>query len=280
MSELSVMVTGASGFLGRHMLKRLEEKGFKCFGYTHKQLDVTDAGAVSAEVLALKPDIVVHCAAIASTAYAAAHPEDSMAVNVKACENLARACCRSSSKLFVMSSDQVYGGCALSGPLPENLPLSPNNIYGEHKLLMEERVLNIMPQAVALRLTWMYERYNETSPHTDIVSRLRGAMQSTQPIKFSTREYRGMTRVETVCDNLIASFGNLPGGVYNFGSGNAMDSFSTMLKLARQTGLPQNLLAPDDSWGRNLSMDISKIAGFGIVFPDTAEALAATLKGE
>ena len=278
--ELSVMVTGASGFLGRHLLKRLEEKGFRCFGYTHGQLDITDVGAVLAEVSVLEPDIVVHCAAIASTAYANSHPEESMAVNVKGCENLALACRRTSSKLYVMSSDQVYGGCSLDGPLSENLTLAPNNIYGEHKLLMEGRVLDILPDAVAYRLPWMYERFNEASPHTDIVSRLTAAVQGSRPMKFSTREYRGMTNVDTVCDNIMAGFGKIPGGVYNFGSGNALDSYSTMQKIARETGLPRELIVPDDSWGRNLSMDTSKLSGFGIVFPDTAEALVATLKGE
>lgn len=274
------MVTGAKGFLGRHMSRKLEERGFKCFSYSHGQLDITDARAVMAEVSALRPDIVVHCAAISSTAYAKEHPQESMAVNVKACENMARACLGAGSRLYVMSSDQVYGGCALAGPLPEDTDISPNNIYGEHKLLMEGRVLDILPTAVALRLSWMYEKYNAAAPHIDIVSRMVEAAAGSQPIKFSTREYRGMTNVDTVCDNIMAGFGKIPGGVYNFGSGNALDSYSTMQKIARETGLPRELFVPDDSWGRNLSMDTSKLSGFGIVFPDTAEALVATLKGE
>lgn len=274
----SVLITGADGFLGRHLYRRLAEKGFKCFPFNHRQLDITDAAAVIAAISKCKPDAVVHCAAISSTAYAGEHPGESMAVNVVGCENVARACCSTGAVLYVMSSDQVYGGCPGSEPLPETYPVCPNNIYGQHKLLMEGRVLDILPDAVALRLTWMFERYNAAAPHTDMVSRMIKAAAGSQPIKASMREYRGISDVDTVCDNIIASFGCLPGGIYNFGSGNSFDSYTTMLRVAESSGFPKELIAPDDSWGRNLSMDCSKLKTFGIGFPDTVSALTDTIK--
>lgn len=278
MDNVSVMIMGAGGFLGRHMTARLLGKGYKCLPYNHKELDITDTEAVSVAVSGCEPDILVHCAAISSTAYAKEHPDESMAVNVIGCQNLAQACCKSGTKLYVMSSDQVYGGCPGRTPLSESEPVSPNNIYGEHKLLMEGRVLDIMPDAVALRLTWMFENFNPVSPHTDMVSRMVFAVNNNQAIKASTREYRGISDVDTVCDNIIASFGCLPGGIYNFGSGNSFDSYTTMLRVAESSGFPKELIAPDDSWGRNLSMDCSKLKTFGIGFPDTVSALTDTIK--
>ncbi len=278
MNTVSVMVTGAGGFLGRHMTARLSGEGFECLPFNHKELDITDAGAVSAAVSECRPDILVHCAAISLTAYAKEHPDESMAVNVNGCENLARACSKSGAKLYVMSSDQVYGGCPGRAPLSESEPVSPNNIYGEHKLLMEGRVLDILPDAIALRLTWMFEDFNPAFPHTDMVSRMVLAAKDNHTINASTKEYRGMSDVDTVCDNIIASFGRLHGGVYNFGSGNSFDSYTTMLKVAESSGFPKELIAPDDSWGRNLSMDCSKLKTFGIGFPDTVSALVDTIK--
>lgn len=272
------MVTGAGGFLGRHISARLAEKGFKCLTFSHGQLDITDAEAVRETVFKCNPDVVVHCAAISSTSYANEHPDESMAINVIGCENLARACRGTRSGLYVMSSDQVYGGCSGCNPLPETAASVPNNIYGKHKLLMEDRVLDIFPETVVLRLTWMYETYNAECPHADIVSRILTAAADGRKMKASTREYRGISDVDDVCGNIIASFGILPGGVYNFGSANNIDSYSTLLKVSQATGLPENLFAPDDSWGRNLSMDCSRISSFGLEFSDTVSALSNRLK--
>lgn len=274
----SVMITGAGGFLGRHMLAHLSEKGLKCFPLDHGQLDITDAEAVRKAVFQCRPDILVHCAAISSTSYAKEHPDESMSVNVTGCENLARACRDAGTSLYVMSSDQVYGGCTGSSPLPETAAIAPNNVYGKHKLLMEGRVLDILPEAVVLRLTWMFEIYNAEAPHSDMLSRLVVATKEGQAIKASTREFRGISDIDTVCRNIIASFGILPGGVYNFGSGNVLDSYATLKNVSETVGFPGELIVPDDSWGRNLSMDCTMLASFGLKFPDTVSALSDKLK--
>lgn len=275
-----VMLFGATGFLGRHLSKMLENREFGLECCSHADVDITDGAAVLKAVRACAPDIVVNCAAISSTGYANDHPDESMAVNVTGPENIARACLSSGSLFYTMSSDQVYGGCDVDGPLSENLSLSPNNTYGRHKLLMEQRVLDILPSAVVLRLTWMFEDYNPRNPHIDMAYRLAMAKERNVDIKASTREFRGITRVDTVCDRIIRSFGNLPGAVYNFGSGNALDSYHTLLQVASATGLPSERIVPDSNWGRNLSMDCSKVGAYGVTFPDTVDSLTVSLRCE
>ena len=70
---------------------------------------------------------------------------------------MARAAAETGAKLVAFSSDQVYSGAAQEGPLPETLSLSPSNIYGQHKLEAEQRVLEVLPDAVFLRVPWMYD---------------------------------------------------------------------------------------------------------------------------
>lgn len=272
-----VLVTGAGGFVGRHLTGLLSEAGFEVAAVTHAKLDITDAEAVFRTLEADGPDIVVHCAAISSTGYAKEHPDESLAVNVCGSLNVARACKHLGVRLFAMSSDQVYSGCSLDGPLKEDLDLAPNNPYGEHKLLMEKRVLEIFPDAVLLRLAWMFEPYNQERPHTDIISRLTAIKSSGEAAKFSTRELRGMSDVRDVCRNIIAAFDVLPGGVYNFGSENRMFTYDTMLEIAGRCDIPQDRILPDDSWGRNISMDCTRIRNYGIAFPDTVTAVLSAL---
>lgn len=272
-----VLVTGAGGFLGRHMMRHLQDAGFEAVGLTHDDMDITDGASVLAAVEASGADIVVHCAAISSTGYAKEHPDESMAVNVDGSVNVARACKSCGASLFAMSSDQVYSGCTLDGPLAENLDLAPNNPYGAHKLLMEERVLEICPDAVLLRLAWMFEPYNPLRPHTDIVSRLTAIRSGREQAKFSAKELRGMADVRDVCRNIIASFDVLPGGVYNFGSENRLYTYDTILEIARHIGMDESLIVPDYSWSRNISMDCTRLRNYGIAFPDTVTAVLHAL---
>lgn len=269
----TIMLIGTSGFMGRHLSTMLNDRDFNVKHFTHSSLDITDSDAVMSAIKECNPDIVINCAAISSTSYAKEHPDESMLINVTGPCNIARACFANESRYYTMSSDQVYGGCTLPGPLSENLNLSPNTVYGLHKFLMEKEVLKILPSAVILRLSWMFEEYNEQQPHIDMVSRIVKAARENETIKASSKEYRGITNVDNVCDNIIKSFGVLPGGVYNFGSGNRLDSYHTLLNVTSSTGYPATMIVSDDSWGRNLSMDCSKIEALGLSFPDTEESL-------
>lgn len=273
-----VLITGARGFLGRHLAPALEAEGYEVIALGHTEVEITDAVSLARTLEAFAPDILVNCAAISSTAYAAEHPEESLAINVDACVVLAKACAARNIRLFTMSSDQVYAGCTFSGPVPEDIALKPGNTYGLHKYMMEGKVLAECPDAVVLRLPWMFEEYNEERPHTDVVSRFVEAFRSGATLKVSTREFRGMSDVDEVSANIIRAFDVLPGGVYNFGSENMKDSYSTFVSIAGRCGFPVDRIVADSSWGRNISMDCSKLSGFGIRFAGTEDSVCRKLK--
>lgn len=269
------MVLGAGGFLGHHLSLALSNAGYSVVPLGHEDVDITDPGSVEHAVSLYRPSIVMNCAAISSTGYAAEHPDESYRVNVEACRILALCCRKYGVKLYVMSSDQVYSGCPTYGPIAEDTELEPTNVYGRHKYMMERKVLEILPDALVLRLPWMFEEYNSERPHTDIVSRFWAAKNNNAPIRVSSKEFRGISNVDEICHNIIRSFDVLPGGVYNFGSENRMDSYATCLMIADGAGVPKSLIVEDASWGRNISMDCRKISNYGIHFKDTIESIGA-----
>ena len=204
----------------------------------------------------LQPAAIVHAAALSDTGYCAQHPEEAHRANVELPVWVAKAACASGAKLLAFSSDQVYAGITQPGPLPETLPLQPTNVYGRCKLEMEQRVLELCPDAVLLRASWMYDLHGTS-------------------VTFSANDCRGVTYVRQVIANLAPAL-SLPGGVYNFGSSNTENMVHTAQQFAQELDIAVQIEAAD--WPRNLVMDGKKLEKAGIRFDTTQQGIRHCLR--
>ena len=277
-----ILITGASGFVGSRTAAALQDR-YELITPSHVELDITSEEAVESFISHTQPDAILHLAALSNTGYCEEHPQESYLVNVISVENIAKAAAKHDIKLVWFSSDQVYNGCTELGLLSEDTPLKPENHYGRHKLLAEQRALEICPESVALRATWMYdsERHGMKT-HRNFVLNFHEAKENRTPLRFATREFRGITWIEDVVRNIPNTF-DLPGGVYNFGAENHLNTYETAVEYARIQGLdPDTIAIPDTERFpehiRNLSMSMQKAyeASEGkIRFRTTLEGLAA-----
>lgn len=267
---MKILITGGSGFLGSRLCHHLASS-HEVVAPTHQEMDITDADATKQFIGALRPEVVIHCAAISSTAYAQQHPHESQTINVEGTRNIAVACRECGAKMLFMSSDQVYGGVTTQGLLPEDTPLAPTGVYGQQKLEAERIIAELLPTSVSLRLTWMYDRQPSDMPfNSSIFTALNNAKITGQPIRACTREFRGITNVWAVVSMIeVAIQRDLPGGVYNFGCENNYNSYETYRHLAKLADVPLSLIVPDDSWQRNLSMSTAKIKQYNLSFGST-----------
>lgn len=252
----------------------------------HKEMDITSEEAVEQYIQKNKPDAILHLAAISDTGYCETHPDESYLVNVTSVENLARSAARHNAKLVFFSSDQVYNGNLETGLLSEDVPVSPESHYGRHKLLAEERAMGICPDCVALRATWMYDAEQQgMKTHRNFVINFQNAIENRTPLRFATREFRGITWIEDVVKNIPHTF-NLPAGVYNFGAENLLNTYETAVAYAKvQQCNPDELIVPDterfSEHIRNISISMKKAyeASQGkIKFRNTIEGLTAFRK--
>lgn len=275
-----ILITGASGFVGRAFAARWQYE-YKLLTPSHSELDITDETSVDSFVMAHTPDVVLHLAALSNTWYCEQHPEESLLVNVVGSENLARAAARYGAKFIFFSSDQVYNGNKEQGPLSENATVSPVSYYGRHKLEAEQRIAAISPTAVMLRVTWIYDAPQPAVPHADFVNNMINAVKEGATLTVPVREYRGITWLLDVVNNLPLTF-SLPGGVYNFGSGNSVNTYETACCFYEMLygGDASRIVAPDYERYplacRNLSMNTDKIfraSGGCICFPATIDGL-------
>lgn len=90
--------------------------------------------------------------------------------------------------------------------------------------LAEERSLALCPDTVALRATWMYDDLRHgMKTHGNFVLNFHNAIKNGTPLRFATREFRGITWIEEVVRHIPFTF-ELPGGVYNFGAENNLNT--------------------------------------------------------
>ena len=270
-----VLITGAGGFVGSRVLQQWQGKYELC-AFPKGFLCTATEMEVLAQTRARDPDVILHTAALSDTGYCAQHPAEAYRANVELPVWLARAAQQTKAKLVAFSSDQVYAGTKQQGPLSEALDLHPTNIYGQYKLEAEQRVLELCPDSVHLRASWMYDLPGYGLPIRGNLplNLLRAALKG-EAVCFSRNDFRGVTYVRQVIENLEPAM-DLPGGVYNFGSGNAEDMVCTARQFAKALGITVKIA--EESWERNLVMDAAKLERSGIRFAATQQGIRCCLQ--
>jgi dTDP-4-dehydrorhamnose reductase len=150
------LVTGSAGMLGRDLTELLRIRGADCTPLARADLDVTDPAAVAKAVSAVRPDVVVNCAAWTAVDAAEDHEAAALAINGQGAANLAAACAEAGAFLIHPSTDYVFDGHATT-PYAEDALTGPAGAYGRTKLAGERAVRAALPDAsYVVRTAWLY----------------------------------------------------------------------------------------------------------------------------
>ena len=179
--KISVLVTGANGFIGRHLVPYLASRGYRVIAASRKESVFDDRNIVCARL----PDLVtpfdwgpllqdckavVHLAGVAHTT-AEEHQYDR--INHGATGELAQAAQRSGTHLVFVSSIAAQSGSFSQSELTEDDTPQPNNAYGRSKLAAEHAVRTSGASFTILRPVVVYgegEKGNFATVHK--ISRL------------------------------------------------------------------------------------------------------------
>ena len=136
--RVKALVTGASGFVGRHLVEHLEDLGQEvvCVDRSTDGVDVTDAEAVHALVGSIGPDVVYHLAGWADVGGSWSAPVEAFRANAEGTLNVLLAAADAGVKrVLAVSSADVYGIVTPEElPLTEDSPLRPASPYAASKV--------------------------------------------------------------------------------------------------------------------------------------------------
>ena len=256
---MRILITGTTGFVG-HELKASYTDAIAAPSLRNATRDMIKKIVEESEA-----DVVIHTAAISDIGTCQKDPQSSYFANVQIPLYLAAAC--KDRKLICFSSDQVYSACKEEGPYIEEV-VKPGNIYAEHKLEMEERVLELVPSAVMLRAEWMYD-YVSPKPNYFL-----NVLHASQQVSFSSRQFRGITYLKEVVENMDHVMA-LPGGVYNFGSETNQSMYEITEQFLQLLG--KDVQLQDALPRHNLWMNCEKARKYGVEFSDASDGLKRCL---
>ena len=255
-----ILVTGASGFVGGKLLQVCKDT-IACPSL--KGLNEDEIRRIIEES---QIDTIIHTAAISDIGECEKDPYASYEANVLIPVYLAKIC--KNIKLICFSSDQVYSGKNSDCPFTEDM-VNPGNTYARHKLEMEHRVLDINPDAVMLRAEWMYDYYLKKSNY------FMGILNATDSVCYSSQQYRGVTYVKEVAQNM-EKVALLPGGAYNFGS----ETTKSMYEITEEflCAIGKDIRVNDAPSRNNLWINCDKARKHGVIFSNVSEGLIKCAK--
>lgn len=160
---MKILLTGASGLLGRAVYKNFTENysRFEILGTAYSRtsgdlvkLDLLDTAAVNKLISDFKPGLIIHSAAERRPDEVKANPERAQKVNVEATGTVAEAAAEIGAAILYMSTNYVFDG--RNPPYFPDSETNPLNDYGKMKLAGEKAVEEKCPGAIILRIPILY----------------------------------------------------------------------------------------------------------------------------
>lgn len=163
---LTVFVTGATGRLGRYLIKALTENGdtVRALSINKEEVRKLFPGAIPfvgnlTDIHVLDDacngaDVVIHLAAVVGEA--GARTEDLIRSNVEGTKNILEACKKNNIKHLIFTSAVEVYGRKRNVPLDEKSTLLPSDRYGYSKMLAEQEVINSHVPYTILRIAKIY----------------------------------------------------------------------------------------------------------------------------
>ncbi len=271
-----LLVTGASGFLGRDLCQ-VAARSWQVFGvvFSHPvqvpgatvvQADLTDPASLEALFQRVRPDAVVHAAAISDPNFCQTHPQESWRLNVEASERIAALCARLQVPCAFTSSDLVFDGAR--PPYAEEAPVCPINVYGQHKAEAERRMAQAYPEVTICRLPPMFGVPGPAG--RSFIQPMVKALREGGELRLFVDEYRTPTSARTAAEGIVLAMGRVRGPLhlggpqrisrYDFGRllASVLGFKGARLTPCRQRDVPMPAPRPPD-----VSLDSSKAVALG-----------------
>lgn len=245
-----LLVTGASGFLGAHVVRVLEARGLGHVawrgvrggppGTAYPSVNLLDEVATRSAFASAAPSCVLHCAAEAGLGPCAAEPARALALNAGVPEQLAALARASGARFVFVSTDMVFDG--EHAPYTEDDPPSPTTTYGRSKREGEVRALAACPEALVVRVPTLFG--DGLTERVSFTTATRAALAAGREVRLFDDEFRTPLEVREAARVLVAHATSDLTGVVHAPGPARLSRLDLGRALCRELGARESLLVP------------------------------------
>ncbi|ORX93607.1 NAD(P)-binding protein [Basidiobolus meristosporus CBS 931.73] len=254
---MKVLVTGASGLLGRAVVQNLKNSGHEVIGTGRSRvgnglvkLDLLDTVETVRFLEELKPQAVIHCAAERRPDVAEKNREDTVKLNQQIPALLGEVCSKLGAFLIYISTDYVFDGS--NPPYDVNDTPNPLQFYGQSKYEGELAIQRTNPHAAILRVPILYgnTEFNGESAVNILLDAVLNTEKKTNMDHFSIRYPTNVEDIARVLKDLCEKrvIQNEPiQGIYHFSATQKLTKYDMCVIMAKALGQSYDHLTPQES---------------------------------
>jgi len=245
-----LLVTGASGLLGVNLALLAVERGYEVTGWTNSRtltgvpfatatVDLLQYDQIPDLLDALKPDLIINCAAIANVDVAARDPKLAHAMNGVMPGVLADEALRVGAKFVHISTDAVFDG--IRGEYSETDMPHPLNTYAFTKLEGEKAVQKANPEAIIARV--VFYGWSLTGRRS-LAEFFYNHLEAEQPVPGYTDTFFTPLYVGHLADLLLRMASKDLNGTWHVFGAELLSKYAFGVSLAQEFGFDETLVSP------------------------------------
>ena len=243
---MKILVIGASGLVGSHLVKSCQQRGWDVVGTYHKfaqpgliPLQLTDEVGVRSLLENSQPDVVFLPAFRSNVDYCEQHPAQTAQINVAGSLNVATVAREVGAQLVFYSSDYIFDGKA--GPYREADAPNPICVYGQQKLEVEQMISLLLENYLILRITVVY---GYEAQGKNFLSRLLKTLEGGQVIKVPQDQVGSPSLVNDIAEASCRLVEVGAKGIFHVVGPDRMNRYQFAMEAARVFGLPTENIMP------------------------------------
>lgn len=241
-----ILVIGSTGLLGSKFMD-IGRESYEMYGTSRERgsknsmerMDVTRREEVFNVLEKIKPDCVVHTAAITDVDYCETHPEEAWRVNVDGTKNVAEACKRVGAKMIFISTDYVFDGKKLS--YSEKDKPRPLNYYAKTKLIAEHVLEALDVNYIVGRTAVLYGvgGHGKKNFAAWIIEKL----QNKEKVKVVNDQHNNPTYANNLVEILLTLYKKDTNGIFHTTGSQCLSRYEFALRIAKVFGLDEKLIS-------------------------------------
>ncbi len=246
----SVLITGASGFVGENLAHRFAGDTELALVYGRQPPRAASDGIFSVDLSVredfsralggLNPDTVIHTAAMTSPDLCEKNPRMAHAVNVEGTREVAQWAEARGARMIYFSTDLVFDG--KQGWYREEDTPGPLNLYGRTKLEGEEQVLQICTRWVIVRMALSYGETRGAGG--DWTLSMRRALDAGKTLHLYTDQFRTPAYIGDTAEAVLRLARHDQNGIYHMGGAERISRYGFGRVFCRLFGLDAERFVP------------------------------------